>query len=105
MERMGGASLMRMSSLGHAYAVAGRVARARAVLDSLRARAARSYVPSYWFALVHAGLGERDQAMQYLERAYQERSTVLAYVRIDPRLQSLRDHPRFVALVQRIVGE
>ena len=105
LERMGGASLMRMSSLGHAYAVAGRVARARGVLDSLRARAARSYVPSYWFALVHAGLGERDQAMQYLERAYQERSTVLAYVRIDPRLQSLRDHPRFVALVGRIVGE
>jgi len=105
LERIGGTSLMRMSSLGHAYAIAGRVARARAVLDSLRARAARSYVPSYWFALVYAGLGERDQAMQYLERAYQERSTVLAYVRIDPRLQSLRDHPRFVALVRSIAGE
>jgi hypothetical protein len=105
LERIGGASLNRMASLGHAYAIAGKVARARGVLDSLHARAARSYVPSYWFALVHAGLGERDQAMQYLERAYQERSTVLAYLRIDPRLQSLHDHPCFVALVRNIVGQ
>ena len=43
-------------------------------------------VPSYWFALVHAGLGESDQALRYLERAYEERSTVLAYLLIDPRL-------------------
>ena len=105
LERMGGSGLNRLSSLGHAYAVAGRIARARGVLDSLHARAARSYVPSYYFALVHAGLGERDQALQYLERAYQERSTVLAYLRIDPRLQVLHDLPRFTALARNIVGD
>jgi len=98
-------NLNRKSSLGHAYAIAGRVAEARSVLDSLHARAAGSYVPAYYFALVHAGLGERDQALQYLERAYQERSTVLAYLRIDPRLRALRDHPRFSALVRSIGGE
>lgn len=94
-----------MSSLGHAYAIAGRVAKARVVLDTLRARAAHSYVPSYYFALLHVGLGERDQALQWLERAYQERSTVLAYLGIDPRLRSLHDEPRFRALVQRIRGD
>ena len=105
LEPISATSLNRKSSLGHAYGIAGRAAQARIVLDTLRARAARSYVPSYYFALVHLGLGERDSALQYLERAYQERSTVLAYLRIDPRLAPLRDHPRFTALVRRIGGE
>ena len=105
LEPISATSLNRKSSLGHAYGIAGRAAQARSVLDTLRARAARSYVPSYYFALVHAGLGERDPALQYLERAYQERSTVLAYLRIDPRLAPLRDDPRFVALVRRMGGE
>ena len=87
----------RRSSLAHMYAVAGKPAQARSILTSLRAAAATSYVPSYWFALVHAGLGEREQALRYLERAYEERSTVLAYVLIDPRLAPLRSDPRFVA--------
>lgn len=104
LEPITGRSLNRMSSLGHAYAIAGRVAEARAVLDTLHARAAQSYVPSYYFALHYAGLGERDQALQWLERAHQERSTVLAHLRLDPRLRSLHDDPRFGALVQRIGG-
>jgi serine/threonine protein kinase/tetratricopeptide (TPR) repeat protein len=104
LEPIAGRSLNRISSLGHAYAIAGRVAKARALLDTLHARAAQSYVPSYYYALLHAGLGERDQALQWLERAYQERSTVLAYLRIDPRLRTLHDDPRFGALVRRIRG-
>jgi eukaryotic-like serine/threonine-protein kinase len=105
LEGLGGGSLNRKSSLGHAYAVAGRVARARSVLTALHTAESRSYVPSYWFALVHSGLGERDQALHYLERAYQERSTVLAYVLIDPRLAPLRDDARFLALTRRLGGE
>ena len=73
--------------------------------DAPRAEAEQRYVPSYWFALVHAGLGERDQALRYLERAYEERSTVLAYLLIDPRLAPLRDDPRFIALVHRLGGD
>jgi serine/threonine-protein kinase len=105
LEPITGSSFNRKSSLAHVYAAAGKRARARSVLAELRAAAARKYVPSYWFALVHAGLGERDQALRYLERAYEERSTVLAYLRIDPRLASLRDDPRFVALARRLGGE
>jgi len=104
LEPISGTSLNRKSSLGHAYAVAGKIDRARSVLTSLREAAGQKYVPSYWFALVHAGLGERDQALRYLERAYEERSTVLAYVLIDPRLASLREHPRFLALARRLEG-
>jgi serine/threonine-protein kinase len=105
LEPITGSSLLRKSSLGHIYAVAGKSARARSVLAELRAATARKYVPSYWFALVYAGLGERDQALRYLERAYEERSTVLAYLSIDPRLASLRDDPRFLALARRLGGE
>jgi serine/threonine-protein kinase len=105
LEPISGSSLNRKSSLGHAYAVAGKVARARNVLAELRAEAAHSYVPSYYFALVHAGLGQRDQALRDLEHAYEERSTVLAYLLIDPRLAPLRDEPRFVALARRLGGE
>ena len=104
LEPISGSSLNRKSSLGHVYAAAGKIDRARNVLASLREAAARKYVPSYWLALVHAGLGERDQALRYLERAYEERSTVLAYVLIDPRLASLRNDPRFLALARRLEG-
>ena len=96
-EPLGGSGLNRRSSLGHAYAIAGRIARARSVLAELRTAAARAYVPSYYFAVVYTGLGERDQALRYLERAYEERSTVLAYLWIDPRLAPLREEPRFLA--------
>ena len=59
-------------------------------------------MPSYYFALVHAGLGQRSEALRDLERAYEERSTVLAYLMIDPRLAPLRDDPRFHALARRL---
>jgi serine/threonine-protein kinase len=105
LEPISSSGLNRKSSLGHAYAVAGKVTRARGVLAELSVESARKYVPSYYFAVVHAGLGQRDQALRYLERAYEERSTVLAYLLIDPRLAPLRDDPRFLALTRRLGGE
>jgi tetratricopeptide (TPR) repeat protein len=105
LEPIVGASLNRKSSLGHTYGLAGRSDKARAALAELRKVAAERYVPAYWFALVHAGLGERDQALRYLERAFEERSTILAYLLIDPRLGPLRREPRFIALAKRLEGE
>jgi serine/threonine-protein kinase len=105
LEPVVGASLNRKSSLGHTYAVAGNSAKARAILAELHKASAERYVPAYWFALVHAGLGERDQALRSLERAFEERSTILAYLLIDPRLAPLRGEPRFVALARRLEGE
>ena len=105
LQPISGSSMLRKSSLGHAYALAGQTGRARSVLADLRQAADRSYVPSYWFAVVYTGLGDRDQALRYLERAYQERSTVLAYLLIDPRLAPLRNEARFAALARRLRGE
>jgi serine/threonine-protein kinase len=105
LEPIVGASLNRKSSLGHTYAVAGKSAQAQRVLAELRAAATDRYVPAYWFALVHVGLGDRDQALRHLERAFEERSTILAYLLIDPRLAPLRSESRFVALARRLEGE
>ena len=55
--------------------------------------------------MVYTGLGEREQALRYLERAYEERSTVLAYLLIDLRLARLRGDSRFLALAGRLRGE
>jgi tetratricopeptide (TPR) repeat protein len=95
----------RKASLGQAYAIAGRTTDARKVLADLQAASARSYVPAYWFALVYTGLGRREEALRALERAYEERSTVLAYLLIDPRLAPLRQEPRYLALARRLSGE
>ena len=105
LEPISGSSMLRKSSLGHAYALAGNTAQSRKILAELRQAAARSYVPSYWLAVVYTGLGERDLALRSLERAYEERSTVLAYLLIDPRLAPLRSDARFLALAQRLRGE
>ena len=105
LERVSGASANRRASLGHAYAMAGKTAKARAILAGLRADAEKRYVPAYWFALVHEGLGEREQALRQLERAYEERSTVLSYLLIDPRLARLRGEPRYLALAKQLGAE
>jgi tetratricopeptide (TPR) repeat protein len=95
-------SLNIRTSLAHASARFGQRAQALEVLKALEVRSRTSYVPSYYFALIHAGLGEKDRALEWLERAYQERSTVLAYLRIDPRLAPLRSDPRYLDLVRRM---
>ncbi|HTL29254.1 MAG TPA: protein kinase [Tepidisphaeraceae bacterium] len=95
-------SLNLQSSLGHAYAQFGRQAEAREILKMMKERSGQSYVPSYYFVLIHTALGETALAFEWLERTYQERSTVLAYVRIDPRLAPLRSDPRFSRLLARL---
>jgi serine/threonine protein kinase/TolB-like protein/Flp pilus assembly protein TadD len=97
-------SLNIQSSLGHAYAQFGKRAEAQALLKMLKARSRQGYVPSYYFVLVHTALGEKDPAFEWLERAYQERSTVLAYLRLDPRLAPLRSDPRYGSLLARLGG-
>jgi eukaryotic-like serine/threonine-protein kinase len=90
------------TSLAHAHAVFGQEGQAREFLTVLTERSRKSYVPAYYFVLVYTGLGEKDRAFEWLERAYQERSTVLAYLRLDPRLAPLRGDPRYADLVRRI---
>jgi len=91
-----------MASLGHAYAIWGKKREARKVLDELQGRAKKTNLSAYQIALVHLGLGERKQVMDALEKAFQERSTLLVYLKMDPRFDPLRSDPRFEDLLRRI---
>jgi TolB-like protein/DNA-binding winged helix-turn-helix (wHTH) protein/tetratricopeptide (TPR) repeat protein len=88
--------------LGRAYALAGRRAESAKILDELQAASRESYVSPIDFALIYTALGERDQAFLWLERAYQDRSNYLRYLKVDPRYDSLRSDPRFSALLNRL---
>jgi len=91
-----------LSSLAYAYGVTGREEQAREILAKLTEMSKQRYVGSSDFALVNAGLGERDQAIYWLERACDERDAHVPFLHVDPRLASLRTDPRFEALVKRV---
>ena len=91
-----------LASMGRAYAVSGKPDEARKILQELAVRAKQRYVPSYQVALVHAGLGDKDKAFESLEKAFDERSTLLTYLKMDPRFDSLRSDPRFKAMLRRL---
>jgi tetratricopeptide (TPR) repeat protein len=91
------------SGLGHAYALSGNRIEAQRVLDHLKELSVHSYVAPYDFAVIYAGLGERDQAVAWLNRAYAERSYYMpVYLTTDARLDGLRSDPRFAALLRRV---
>ncbi|MGH2406348.1 MAG: tetratricopeptide repeat protein, partial [bacterium] len=94
--------LWQMPSLGYVYALSGKTDEARRVLAELRDLAKQRYVPSYSFALVYLGLGENDQAIEWLERTYEERDGFLVYLKVEQRLDPLREDPRFQDLLRRV---
>lgn len=91
-----------LSGLGHGYAVAGESAEARKVLGKLAEMANVRYVSAYDFAVVYAGLGESEPVFGWLEKAYEERSTWLALLKVDSRFDSFHSDPRFQQLVSRL---
>lgn len=97
-----GRSTMSLAVLGHACASAGQEDRALELLETLKARADQSYVPSYWIALIYIGLGVKDEAFVWLERAFRERSSWLVWMGVEPRFDSLRSDPRFASLTARM---
>ena len=89
--------------LGHAYAAAGRKADALQMLDELGEAAKHRYVLNPAFALVELGLGHKEKALDWLEKAYDaHEARFIAYVKVDPFLDPLRGDPRFEALVQKV---
>jgi TolB-like protein/tetratricopeptide (TPR) repeat protein len=88
-------------SLGHLYAVAGKDAEARKLLADLAAQADAKDV-EFFAALVCAGLKDQEAALTWLERAVNERSGSVRYLKIDPRLAGLRDEPGYRRLMERV---
>jgi serine/threonine-protein kinase len=90
------------SSLGHAYALSGERDEAQKVIEHLKELSVHEYVAPYNIAVIYAGLGEKDEAFVWLNRAYQERSYLLTYLTVDERLDKLHSDPRFDELVRRV---
>jgi tetratricopeptide (TPR) repeat protein len=99
---LSGGNLLMIGSLGHAYGSAGLKAEAEAVLDEMRELQKERYVAALDFANVYAGLKDRERALEWLERAYEERSAWLVWINCDPRLDWLRDDPRFRAVLRKM---
>jgi TolB-like protein/DNA-binding winged helix-turn-helix (wHTH) protein/Tfp pilus assembly protein PilF len=88
--------------LGFAYGVARREREARGVLNELYQLQKRRYVSPMAFTFVYIGLGDKEQAFAWLEKAYQERSNHLAFFKVSPVVDRLRSDPRFAELLKRI---
>jgi serine/threonine-protein kinase len=90
------------ADLGVVAAARGRPTEARAVLDGLRAEAREHYVSPVAFAVLYLALGEFDSAFEALERAHRDRRGWLAYLRVEPAVDPVRDDPRFARLLERM---
>jgi eukaryotic-like serine/threonine-protein kinase len=88
--------------LGYAYAMSGKKGEAQIILHKLNALSMQRFVPSQEIATIHTALGEKDQAFEWLRRAYEERYSGLAYLKNDPALDGLRSDPRFADLMRRV---
>lgn len=91
-----------VASLARALAIAGSRKEAEALTNELKSRSRDQYVSAYNIALIYAGLGDRDQTLSYLEKAYDEQSIDLLLAKVDPRLDLVRGEPRFVRILDNL---
>ncbi len=88
--------------LAYTLAVAGQRDEASMILAELQELASDKYVSPYFIGLIYTAMSDQDQALTWLEKAYEERSGWLVWLKVDPKLDSLRSDPRFAELVQQV---
>jgi tetratricopeptide (TPR) repeat protein len=91
-----------LGHLGNTYGLAGKKAPALKVIEQLKEQSRRKYVAPYDIALVYIGLGEKDQAFAWLEKAYQAHSNDMSNLKADPTFDPIRSDPRFQDLLRRM---
>ena len=90
--------------LGRSYGLSGKKMEAEKILNQLKKLSQERYVAAYSFGLVCLGLGDKEEALRWLEQSYQDRAgSDIGYIRVDPLLDPLRGDPRFEALAEKIV--
>lgn len=90
------------ADIGHIYAVSGDKVAAFKIVKQLSALPQDTYISPMEIALIYVALGRKTDAFQWLEKAYAERSDLLIYLNVDPRLDSIRSDPRFQDLLRRV---
>ena len=99
---MFGSLLMCLSTVAHIYAASGKKEQARQLLEELIELAKSKYVSPYGVAVVYAALGEEEHAFKWLQTATEEHAAGVIYLKVDPRLDSLRAEPRFRSLLHSV---
>jgi len=89
-------------ALGHAYAVAGKRPEAEKTLAALKEQSTHHYVAPFDIALIYVGLGSKSSAFDWLDKAYEDRSTWLHSLKVDPRFDRVRDDTRYRDLLRRM---
>jgi DNA-binding winged helix-turn-helix (wHTH) protein/TolB-like protein len=90
-----------------AYALAkwGKLSEAREILDELLKLSTETYVPPYNLALAYNALGEREKALQYLEKGFSDKDVRMVFLKVEPFWHNLRSEPRFLDLLKRMTIE
>jgi tetratricopeptide (TPR) repeat protein len=94
--------ILPLGSLAYSLALSGNRSEAKRILAELGELSERTHVPAIYSAVIHAGLGETDDALRWLERAYDDRSNWITLLKVDPRLDNLHSDGRFQDLLRRI---
>ncbi len=98
--KLSGGSTLAIAMLGHGLASAGRREQALEILEKLKGRSKQQYVPSYWIAVVYNGLKDTGLVIEWLRKAFDERSSWLVWADVEPRFDWLRGDPDFVSLMK-----
>jgi TolB-like protein/DNA-binding winged helix-turn-helix (wHTH) protein/Tfp pilus assembly protein PilF len=100
--QLSGGSPLYLSQVGVALAADGRTTEALGIIEQLQKIRKQSYVSSYGVAQIYAALGDKQQAIKWLQSAYDERAVWMSYIKVDPVLDSIRPEPDFQVLVRRM---
>ena len=88
--------------LGYAYGASGDRVKARAMIDQLNHKSLHGYVPPFNLAIVYLGMGDRERALDGLEKAYAANSQWLCWLKMDRIFDPLRSEPRFIVLMKKL---
>ncbi|MGZ8557205.1 MAG: TPR end-of-group domain-containing protein [Chitinophagaceae bacterium] len=91
-----------LAAIGHVYGVSGEKAEAQKILDTLSSLSSKKFVTSYGVALVYAGLDENEKAFLWLNKAFEERSHWLVWLKTDPRWAPIQSDKRYAELVNKV---
>jgi tetratricopeptide (TPR) repeat protein len=91
-----------LALLGYGEAVAHQTGEAKKILEQLKERSQQTYVQPMAMAMIHTGLGNRNEAFDWLGRAFEDRSAGLVYLRVDPVFEPIATDPRFAELIRRV---